>query len=43
MTEICVQVFEDLEKIKSRIIKKGFKFLESYDNHDSYFTKLEEN
>ena len=43
MTEICVQVFEDLEKIKSRIIKKGFEFLESYDNHDSYFTKLEEN
>ncbi len=38
MTEICVQVFKELEEVKKYVIENGFTFLESYNNHDIYYT-----
>ncbi len=38
MTEICVQVFGKLEEVKKALIENGYCFLESYNNHDIYYT-----
>ena len=39
-TEITVQVFNDLEEIKSLLKNKGFEIIENYEMHDYYFSKL---
>ena len=41
MTEICVQINGDFEKIKEAVLKQGFEFVESYDNYDTYFTTIQ--
>ncbi|MCL2540107.1 MAG: hypothetical protein FWE53_01565 [Firmicutes bacterium] len=40
MTEICYQVFETVDAVKEKLREAGFIFSESYDNHDSYFTRF---
>lgn len=40
MTEICVQVFGKLEDIKKAVEAKGYKFVETYNNFDTYFTTI---
>lgn len=40
MTEICVQVFDDLTTIKKVLSKFNFKFVESRVNDNAYFTHI---
>ena len=40
MTEICVQVFGELEDIKKAVEAKEFEFVETYNNFDTYFTTI---
>ena len=42
MTEICVQIDGKLKDIKEAILSKGFKFIETYENFDTYFTTINE-
>ena len=40
MTEICVQIYSDFEKVKQILLSQGFEFLESHSNYDTYFTSI---
>ncbi len=41
MTEICVQVNDNIEKVKQCLEQLGYKFIEQYFNHDTYFTTFD--
>lgn len=41
MTEICVKINASLEETKRMAIEKGFEFIESYNNHDTYFSTID--
>lgn len=43
MTEVCVQVFKDLESVKKSVLKEGYSFIETYNNYDTYFTTISKN
>ena len=38
MTEICTQVYEDKENLEHAVLENGYEFVESYSNHDIYFS-----
>lgn len=40
MTEICVEISATVDEIKKVAIEKGFEFLETYYNLDTYYTTL---
>jgi len=40
MTEICVQIKGNLQEVKKSALEKGFQFVESYNNHDTYYTNI---
>ena len=40
MTEVCVQVFKDLESVKNSVLEQGYSYIENYSNYDTYFTTI---
>ena len=42
-TEVTVRIFEDIEKVKAKLVSEGYEEFEEFDGEDEYFTTLREN